>query len=94
MHEPPFGHALINLLMPGNTLFQPLPPPKALKRDPDAVLTVEEAAEYLRLEPKTLKGMCYREEITHSRVDYRNHRFRQADLDEFLMRRTLKAKAP
>ena len=93
VNEMPFGHALINLLMPG-TLFQPPRPPKAVKRDPDALLTLEEAADFLRLTPQALQEACRRGEVTHARLDYRNYRFRFSDLDEYLMHRTFKAKTP
>jgi len=44
-------------------------------------LTLEEAAEYLFISRYNLRILCRKKKISHSRLDYRNWRFRKADLD-------------
>jgi excisionase family DNA binding protein len=60
----------------------------------DRPLTPEEAAEYLQLPRRTVLDLCKgkRPRLTHARLDYRNFRFNQADLDAFLAKRTIMAR--
>jgi excisionase family DNA binding protein len=44
-------------------------------------LTLEEAAEYLQIPRRSLRELCEKKKISHSRLDYRNWRFKKADLD-------------
>jgi excisionase family DNA binding protein len=52
-------------------------------------LTLEEAAEYLSISRYNLRILCRKKKISHSRLDYRNWRFRKADLDAYLENRYL-----
>jgi excisionase family DNA binding protein len=54
----------------------------------DRPLTLEEAAEYLQLPPRTVRELCGRKKITHSKLHYRCLRFSRADLDAYLAKRT------
>jgi len=55
----------------------------------DRPLTLEEAADYLQLPPCTVRELCTRKKLTHARLNYRNFRFRRADLDTYLEKRTV-----
>lgn len=52
-------------------------------------LTLEQAAEYLQIPRRSLRELCEKKKISHSRLDYRNWRFRKADLDAYLENRTI-----
>jgi excisionase family DNA binding protein len=52
-------------------------------------LTLEQAAEYLQIPLRSLRDLAFRKKISHSRLDYRNWRFRKADLDAYLEKRTV-----
>jgi excisionase family DNA binding protein len=52
-------------------------------------LTLEEAAQYLQIPRRSLRELCEKKKISHSRLDYRNWRFRKADLDAYLENRTV-----
>ena len=52
-------------------------------------LTLEEAADYLQLPRRTLRELCEKKKICHSRLDYRRWRFRKSDLDAYLDVRTV-----
>jgi excisionase family DNA binding protein len=56
------------------------------------LLTLEEAANRLSISQTKLRRLCRERKITHQRVDYRNYRFRQRDLEEFEMAKTFKRK--
>jgi excisionase family DNA binding protein len=47
-------------------------------------LTLEEAADYLQIPRRSLRELCEHKKISHSRLDYRNWRFKKADLDAYL----------
>ena len=55
----------------------------------DRPLTLEQAAEYLQIPRRSLRELCEKKKISHSRLDYRNWRFRKADLDAYLENRTV-----
>ena len=55
-------------------------------------LTLEQAAEYLQCSPRVLREWCKRNRIRYSRLNYRQWRFRRADLDAFLDRRAVRPK--
>jgi excisionase family DNA binding protein len=54
----------------------------------DRPLTLDEASEYLQLPYRTVRELAKRKKIRHARIDYRNLRFRRADLDHYLDKRT------
>jgi excisionase family DNA binding protein len=56
----------------------------------DRPLTLEEAAEYLQLPSRTVRELCARKRLAHARLSYRNFRFRRADLDAYVDKRTVK----
>jgi excisionase family DNA binding protein len=58
---------------------------------PDRPLTLNEAAEYLQLPPRAVRELCTRRKLSHSKLDYRNYRFRRADLDAYLDKHTIVA---
>ncbi len=53
----------------------------------DALLTVDEVAQYLRLEPGTVRAMARRGELPAVKVG-RMWRFKQASLQEYLKERS------
>ena len=53
----------------------------------DRPLTLEEAAEYLQLPSRTVRELCTRKKLAHARLNYRNFRFRRADLDAYVDKR-------
>ncbi len=55
-------------------------------------LTLEEAAEYLQIPRRSLRELCEKKKISHSRLDYRHWRFRKSDLDAYLENRTVVVK--
>ena len=63
-----------------------------LKNLGDGLLTLEEAADYLRLKPRAVRDLCNRRGLSHIRLDRYNWRFRVADLEAFLNRFAFKAK--
>jgi excisionase family DNA binding protein len=52
-------------------------------------LTLEQAAAYLQIPRRSLRELCEKKKIAHARLDYRNWRFRKADLDTYLEKRTI-----
>ena len=52
-------------------------------------LTIDEAAEYLQIPRRSLRELCEKKKISHSRLEYRNYRFRKSDLDAYLESRTV-----
>jgi excisionase family DNA binding protein len=56
------------------------------------LLDLKEAAAYLRLSVRALRDACNAGRITHTRLDRLNWRFRKADLDDFVARRTVRAR--
>jgi excisionase family DNA binding protein len=61
--------------------------------DSDLPLTLAEAAAYLKVPVRTLRELCKRKRVSHARLNYRTYRFRLDDLDAYLNRRTIPAKA-
>jgi len=55
----------------------------------DVPLTLSEAAKYLRVSNRVLRGWCNRNLIRYSRASYRRWYFRRSDLDQFLDRRAV-----
>lgn len=51
---------------------------------PERPLTLAEAADYLQIPLRSMRDLASRKKISHSRLDYRNWRFKKADLDGFL----------
>jgi hypothetical protein len=62
----------------------------SLKRN----LTLEGAATELQLPRRSVLALCQgkKPKLTHARLDYRNFRFRRADLDAYLAKRTVVAR--
>jgi excisionase family DNA binding protein len=58
----------------------------------DSPLTLIEAAAYLKLPVRSLRDLCKRKRVSHARLNYRTYRFRKADLEIYLNRRTIQAK--
>jgi excisionase family DNA binding protein len=52
-------------------------------------LTLEQAAGYLQIPRRSLRELCEKRKIAHARLDYRNWRFKKADLDAYLAKRTV-----
>ena len=52
-------------------------------------LTIEQAAEYLQISRRSLRELCEKRKIAHARLDYRNWRFKKADLDAYIEKRTV-----
>jgi excisionase family DNA binding protein len=59
----------------------------------DGLLDLTEAANYLKISNRALRDICKRKGISYARIDYRNFRFRIADLEAFLDRITVRAKS-
>jgi excisionase family DNA binding protein len=56
------------------------------------LLTLEEAAEYLKIAPGTLKNWLYLQRIEHVRIASNRIRFRRAALDRFIAAHTIPAR--
>ncbi len=52
----------------------------------DPVYNLTQAAKYLSMRADTLRGLCERQRISFTRVNYRQWAFRQSELDEYLSR--------
>jgi excisionase family DNA binding protein len=52
-------------------------------------LTIDQAAEYLQIPRRSLRELCDKRKIAHARLDFRNWRFKKADLDAYLEKRTV-----
>jgi hypothetical protein len=51
------------------------------------------AANYLGISNRALRDLCKRRAVTYAKIDYRNRRFQVCDLEEYLERIRIKAKA-
>jgi excisionase family DNA binding protein len=67
------------------------PKPKPVK-DPNTLLSIPDAAEYLGIGPEALRRMCRRKKITFIKVGS-GHRFTRAQLEEYVASRTNKRKS-
>jgi excisionase family DNA binding protein len=56
------------------------------------LLDLKEAADYLRITIRALRDACKSGHVTHARLDRLTWRFKKADLDDFIARRTIRAK--
>jgi len=59
----------------------------------NGLFDLTEAAEYLKISNRALRDLCKRKAITYIRLDRYNWRFRISDLETYLVRRTVQAKA-
>jgi excisionase family DNA binding protein len=59
----------------------------------EAPLTLPEAAAYLKVSTRVVRDWCKQNRIRYSKLNYRQWRFRKADLDAFLDRRATNAKS-
>jgi excisionase family DNA binding protein len=59
----------------------------------NGLFDLTEAAEYLKISNRALRDLCKRKAITYIRLDRYNWRFRILDLETYLVRRTVQAKA-
>ena len=57
------------------------------------LLDLTEAANYLGISNRALRDLCKRRAVTYAKIDYRNWRFRVCDLEAYLERIRVKAKA-
>jgi excisionase family DNA binding protein len=57
------------------------------------LLDLTEAANYLGISNRALRDLCKRRAVTYAKIDYRNWRFRVRDLEAYLERIRIKAKA-
>ena len=73
---------LLNALFPGS-FPDPLHLPFEEKMATSEYLTMEEAAEYLRLTERQLRELIKAGRISYAKIDYRNYRFKRSDLDEW-----------
>jgi excisionase family DNA binding protein len=59
----------------------------------DALLNVNQAAQYLGISARALKDLCWTGKITFMKVNHRHWRFRPEDIEEYLDRVTFKRKS-
>jgi len=59
----------------------------------NGLFDLTEAAEYLKISNRALRDLCKRKAITYIRLDRYNWRFRISDLETYLVRGTVRAKA-
>lgn len=86
--------AFLQTFYPGSfplTLPEPDRPPQRL---PGALLSTEEAADYLRISGETLRRMVRRKAIDVVRVTPHDYRFRPGDLESFVGSRLLRRRSP
>jgi excisionase family DNA binding protein len=69
---------------PGASREIPLRPEARQERVPGALLTTEEAAEYLAIAPETLRRLCRQKAITFIQVTPSEYRFTLSDLEEYI----------
>ena len=74
--------ALVQLTAPESVPKPPAPKP------PGSLLSTEEAAAYLAINPETLRRLCKKGVVTFIRVTPSEYRFRLIDLDEYIASRT------
>jgi excisionase family DNA binding protein len=79
---------VLNVLFPGSFLdplhlpIEPAPETKP-EKTPGALLSTDDAAEYLAISAETLRRLCRRKAITFIAVTPHEYRFDLADLDEY-----------
>lgn len=78
---------LLRALYPGSFPEIPLRPEARQERVPGALLTTEEAAEYLAIAPETLRRLCRQKAITFIQVTPSEYRFTVSDLEEYIASR-------
>jgi excisionase family DNA binding protein len=71
---------LLNHFYP-DSFPNPLHLPFEEKRATGEYLTMEEAAQYVRLTERQLRELMKARRISYARIDYRNYRFKRSDLD-------------
>ena len=59
---------------------------------PNGLLDLTEAAKYLKISNRSLRDLYHRRAITYTRIDRLNWRFKIEDLENYLTRRTVRAK--
>lgn len=60
------------------------PPPEFAYKPPETLLTLDAAAEYLQVTPRTLREWARRGEVPAGRIGGRgDYRFRRADLEHY-----------
>ena len=80
-HPIPLLRALYPGSFPDIPLRRPLTHPERL---PGALLTTEEAADYLAVSPETLRRLCRAKAITFIQPTPSEYRFALADLEEYI----------
>jgi excisionase family DNA binding protein len=58
----------------------------------NGLLSLEEAAEYLKVSRRNMRELCLRRKIRFAKPNYRTWIFRRSDLDEYLNRIAFNAK--
>ena len=81
-----FAHPipLLRALYPGSFSEKPLRPETRPERLPGALLTTEEAADYLAVAPETLRRLCRAKAVTFIQPTASEYRFALADLEEYV----------
>jgi excisionase family DNA binding protein len=81
-----FAHPipLLRALYPGSFPEKPLRPETRPERLPGALLTTEEAADYLAVAPETLRRLCRAKAVTFIQPTASEYRFALADLEEYV----------
>jgi excisionase family DNA binding protein len=84
-----FAHPipLLRALYPGSFPEKPLRPETRPERLPGALLTTDEAADYLAIGPETLRRLCRQKAITFIQPTPSEYRFALADLEEYVSSR-------
>jgi excisionase family DNA binding protein len=84
-----FAHPipLLRALYPGSFPEKPLRPETRPERLPGALLTTDEAADYLAIAPETLRRLCRQKAITFIQPTPSEYRFALADLVEYVSSR-------
>jgi excisionase family DNA binding protein len=84
-----FSHPIpiLRALYPGSFPEIPYRPKTHQDRLPGALLTTEEAADYLAIAPETLRRLCRQKAITFIQPTPSEYRFALADLEEYVCSR-------
>ena len=80
------------VVQPTLTFFKPIAAPASSEKPAGALLTTEEAAEFLAISAETLRRLCRRKTITFIRVAS-EYRFTKADLNEYVSSRRNRRKS-
>jgi excisionase family DNA binding protein len=81
---------LLRALYPGSFPEIPLRPETRPERLPGALLTTDEAADYLAIAPETLRRLCRAKAITFVQPTPSEYRFAMSDIKEYISSRRTK----